>query len=695
MRKLEISISQSLEIPQSCSVDWVHFTLRAKNDGNGVLGKSRIILGTASDTYYSRNGTSDFALITNFKPGSYGAPSPNVIQLRGLSTNETNASQAYGYRLENVGSDTEIRLDSGELIAKIQGVKGLSLLSNVFSFVGITPTTTPPDYAGNTPALAKTINGLTSNGTVFQSTNTDWVGPSDINDYYRFTLSDRFNFNLSLSGLSGDADLQLLDANGGIIQSSTQGNTTPESIVRPLDAGTYFVRVFPYSSYSTNYTLTTSGTRLAPPDGAGNDRGSARNIGALSGTNNFSDFVGNSDTNDFYKFTLSDYSNLRINLNGLSADADVQIQDKNGNSIWGSYNGGSSADTINRMLYPGEYFARVYQGISGANTNYNLELKTDKLIGSVTDQGLTISPTNGSNIDLTDRSFSSGVNIYRYDINGQRTYEGIEPGKDTILVIHGLNSSTEADNIRQVYQAAMQNNPNSQVLALDWRDPAGGSIPPLGAALRITPVANWAVNALKNLGIDGQKVTVIGHSLGAYVASEIGRSFGKVKKLVALDPAFNPVNPMAGYDLDGNQPGFQGRLNNLKDAATESLALVVQDARSIDIKAQLWSGGLAGDNDYAQTANRSFIVNFDDGIPLQNNIDYHGAVVKVYANWLSSNNRQLPGDLKDNWYNNVGLPIGGGHDGVIGAYSSNGAIQKLWYVNNALFGVPQQRTAWT
>ncbi len=41
MRKLEISISQSLEIPQSCSVDWVHFILSKK-------------FGTLSDRYQTQ-----------------------------------------------------------------------------------------------------------------------------------------------------------------------------------------------------------------------------------------------------------------------------------------------------------------------------------------------------------------------------------------------------------------------------------------------------------------------------------------------------------------------------------------------------------------------------------------------------------------------------------------------------------------
>jgi pimeloyl-ACP methyl ester carboxylesterase len=83
--------------------------------------------------------------------------------------------------------------------------------------------------------------------------------------------------------------------------------------------------------------------------------------------------------------------------------------------------------------------------------------------------------------------------------------------------------------------------PNSQVLYLDWKDAASDSAivtPPYDAAKRVRPVADWATKRLKELGIDPEKTILLGHSLGSYVASEIGRIGGKVKELVALDPAW-------------------------------------------------------------------------------------------------------------------------------------------------------------
>ncbi|GET40723.1 hypothetical protein MiSe_55340 [Microseira wollei NIES-4236] len=88
--------------------------------------------------------------------------------------------------------------------------------------------------------------------------------------------------------------------------------------------------------------------------------GSARNIGNLSGTQTFSDFVGTADTNDFYRFTLNNNSNFSLNLNSLSGNGILELLDINGNLIQISIN-------------PKTYFPQVYS-MSGVNTNDRLRL---------------------------------------------------------------------------------------------------------------------------------------------------------------------------------------------------------------------------------------------------------------------------------------------------------------------------------
>lgn len=115
-------------------------------------------------------------------------------------------------------------------------------------------------------------------------------------------------------------------------------------------------------------------------DNAGNTLGTVRKLNLTPTTQTFTDFVGASDTNDFYSFSLSGRSSLTLNLGGLSANADVQIiQDKNSNGVFdgtsevitGTTSAGTTAESIITTLDTGNYFIRVYPR-TGANTNYSL-----------------------------------------------------------------------------------------------------------------------------------------------------------------------------------------------------------------------------------------------------------------------------------------------------------------------------------
>ncbi|MFM6004069.1 MAG: C2 family cysteine protease, partial [Sphaerospermopsis kisseleviana] len=117
---------------------------------------------------------------------------------------------------------------------------------------------TAVDNAGNTLATARNIGTLSSTQSF-----TDWVGSTDTNDFYSFNIGTQSNFSLLLNGLSADADVQLLSSTGTVIQSSTNVGTAAESITRTLSAGTYYIRVYPYSG-NTNYNLSVNATAVAP-----------------------------------------------------------------------------------------------------------------------------------------------------------------------------------------------------------------------------------------------------------------------------------------------------------------------------------------------------------------------------------------------------------------------------------------------
>ena len=110
-------------------------------------------------------------------------------------------------------------------------------------------------------------------------------------------------------------------------------------------------------------------------DYAGNTLASARAIGLDYGEIIFRDSIGNSDSDDFYRFTLdNDNNNLELKVNGLSADVDLELLNSSGDIIANAANSSNVNESLTvANLENGEYYVRTFQVID-ADTNYNLSL---------------------------------------------------------------------------------------------------------------------------------------------------------------------------------------------------------------------------------------------------------------------------------------------------------------------------------
>ena len=198
-----------------------------------------------------------------------------------------------------------------------------------------------------------------------QQTLTGAVNAAQPNVYYRFATVLSGSATVLLTGLSSDADLRLLDANGNVISSSSKGGTSDDRIVRSVSAGTYYARVLRYSG-DTAFRL------LLTADYAGSSTTAARDLGALSASTTVRDYVDGDDVSDWYRFSAS-AGTAQLQLTGLSSDADLYLFASNGTSILAkSTKGGSSDELISISLSADTYYARVLQ--YNGSTNYTLTL---------------------------------------------------------------------------------------------------------------------------------------------------------------------------------------------------------------------------------------------------------------------------------------------------------------------------------
>lgn len=226
------------------------------------------------------------------------------------------------------------------------------------------------------------------------------------------------------------------------------------------------------------------------------------------------------------------------------------------------------------------------------------------------------------------------------------------------LLIPGFtapSNSFDATVATAIYDA----NPNDTVLALDWTQVSGTPTnnATVGIAIGdlyrsgswITPVATAVRNKLVEWGMPATALNIVGHSLGAHLASELAASFNttygsQVGSVTALDPASNSAKIVSPYDIIN---GFDtdlsnGYLNNLRiPDPIERLDFGATASR------RSFNGisSIAGNEAQAGTAKESFLFDFGTN-PLNpfDQVAQHNRVVTAYTNLVktdAANNSRL------------------------------------------------------
>ena len=198
----------------------------------------------------------------------------------------------------------------------------------------------------------------------------------DQKDYYSFTLSGEEAVSIKLSGLSGNANVELLDSDEGLIRASRNPSKTAESISETLEKGKYYVLVTPQGSDRSAYDLSVSLGGSGGKDSDGTFP-TATNIGGL-GDYEASDSIGLQadgyrDINDYRKFTISEKSKFSLNLTNLKQNADVELYDADQVLLKSSRKTGQADESISDVLTKGDYFVRVLpKGSVGSSYDLNM-----------------------------------------------------------------------------------------------------------------------------------------------------------------------------------------------------------------------------------------------------------------------------------------------------------------------------------
>ena len=222
----------------------------------------------------------------------------------------------------------------------------------------------------------------------------------------------------------------------------------------------------------------------------------------------------------------------------------------------------------------------------------------------------------------------------------------ITPGLPAYVYVHGWKDTPDSMNSGLMLATLAKKNAN--VILVDWsgmaakeyelgRQPVPGKAQPIAAASVTKQVGESLADFLVKSGVSLPDTTLIGHSLGSFVAASAAkevsiRSNQRVKELVVLDNAFGPFL----YDIDGRTfSDIDEPLEFTTDLALSTTSYTASDLIQ-------FPAGTAGDNDRAATAQNAYIVQYarssdlPDGL-FNQALAFHNGVIGVYADLFAKN----------------------------------------------------------
>ena len=200
---------------------------------------------------------------------------------------------------------------------------------------------------------------------------------ADQADYYRFISPLAGEITTSLAGLSGDADLHLLNSLGGVIASSTNNGTVSEQISFNAGQGlTYYLHIAPKASQQSDYLLSVTPSDAGTSDGGGSDVSDFFASAPIvdlpydaDGSVGFGD-----DSNDYYQIQTTGSGKLSVRLDGLSDNIDIRLYNDTNGQLAASQRAATLSESIEFDADPVTTYVIRVNPFSHAESEYHLTM---------------------------------------------------------------------------------------------------------------------------------------------------------------------------------------------------------------------------------------------------------------------------------------------------------------------------------
>ena len=395
------------------------------------------------------------------------------------------------------------------------------------------------------------------------------------------------------------------------------------------------------------------------------------------------DVLGNIDLPDdvdIYSFSVERGFRLSFDVDLVETNSNfrplLRLFDSTGTELKWNAGGRGPLELSTNEAYIDHEFKSTgahFIAVSGVGNNrYDPVGGTGYGIGSKGKYRLTVSSGISGHVRLPNSTIDRLVFLSRVDKPGMP----IDSAKPTWIVVHGWNSDSSDNGIREMAKALVQSRPKDQVLTLDWGSISrSGLLDPWGAAEGIVPTGSWAAAALTRDGFFGHQINLVGHSFGSYIANEIAKNFpSKINSIVALDPAANAVSSQ--YD-----PVSNGNVNFSRNTdwswAFHSSSLGNEYTPVTASEAFIFDSGLLpkGAHSLPLKAFAQMIMNPQDSLNFLFSID--NLLDKTYGPWVSDKKSSFFffDDVVPGYEAVISIPGGGTITGV--SYITNAPIVSI------------------
>lgn len=313
---------------------------------------------------------------------------------------------------------------------------------------GVTPAPTPAPGVTPTPTPAPTPTPIPV--LPFPSSNavTAQLGSGEPEKRYSFSVLDgqKGDYQINLTGLSADADLQVMTADGSaVFKSSSNSGTSDDRLIAPLNTGQYILRVLRKTGNTAVTDFSLNVAKLT--DAVANTQDVAVDLTGLtnlpanqSGSTSRINYVvsnGIDSPVDYYKFNLKSAGFVQVSLTGTgrSSDGDplfgplavdVYGSDQNPDSTIAANRGitgsssGTGATLFGGTLDKGDYYVRVRSKtdvdtgspyklqISYSPSNSKPSIVRDALVGDASSNAQNFTNVGGLAYFTTDSTDAQG-----------------------------------------------------------------------------------------------------------------------------------------------------------------------------------------------------------------------------------------------------------------------------------------------